>query len=373
MIVSAYDLTNQRSISEYQSLSYEGIDLAKLKQFGHKRSVTALTFDEISVNYGKQRQELRFKYKTPTVIECQSVTWSGVSADFSISGLKVELDSPAILVTGDIVYLSFPELQKITSAFDLKALPYKVVRVNKEKTTINLRVLVKEHQHIGRSFFKLLIEKNKTKLTPDENAMLTPGLSTALRTIYAVNLSIPTAMVQASGSRYKVDVLVTGQSRIATTNKLLTHMAQLSHREGFFNLYPLLSHLHVTTMIDHQLKKILPKDSPVSELIYIAINPDKPNVSEAVTLKLASELDTPELARFFIKKAQVRGKFFCIELKLSRSDEPQVEHLHPELSYISSYAIHRGKQIEQEIFSVAGVIQFIDVTQEILLRNQLTG
>ena len=43
----------------------------------------------------------------------------------------------------------------------------------------------------------------------------------------------------------------------------------------------------------------------------------------------------------------------------------------PELSYISSYAIHRGKQLEQDIWSVAGVVQVFDITKEALIRYQL--
>ncbi len=49
-----------------------------------------------------------------------------------------------------------------------------------------------------------------------------------------------------------------------------------------------------------------------------------------------------------------------------------MEYLNAELGYISAYAIHRGKQIEQDIWSVTGVIQVVDVTREALLINKLT-
>jgi len=56
---------------------------------------------------------------------------------------------------------------------------------------------------------------------------------------------------------------------------------------------------------------------------------------------------------------------------LSRTDEPDLEYLTPELNYISSYAIHRGKQIEQDIWSVSGVVQLFDITQEALIRSRV--
>ncbi len=370
-VVTATDLTTSADIHEYQALGYEGIDLERLKAYGHNQLDNANQLDEIIVSYGHQRQEVRFKYKTPAIIECQGVSWSGYSADFSVSGLKIELDTPAALVKGDIVYLSFPNLQKITSAYDLKQLPYKVVRISKDKTVVNFRVSVKEHQHIGRSFFKLLIEKNKGKLTPDEYAMLTPGLSSALRTLYGVNMAIPTAVVQSSGSRYKVETLVAGHYGYKGHKNLLSAMSRLSDRNGYYNLYPLLGHLQVGNIIDQQMKKLLASDVAVDELVYIGINYQRNNIDDAVTIKLASELDTPELKNFFIKKSLKQGDFYSIQLKLSRSEEADMEHLNPELSYISAYAIHRGKQLEQEIYSVAGLVQLIDVTQETLFRYGL--
>ena len=50
-----------------------------------------------------------------------------------------------------------------------------------------------------------------------------------------------------------------------------------------------------------------------------------------------------------------------------------MEYLAPELGYIGSYAIHRGKQLEQDIYSVAGLVQLVDNTQETLFRHSLLG
>jgi len=366
--VTATDLTSRCAVNEYKAIGFEGIDLERLKNFGHKHNTQQNQMDEITISYGHQRQEVRFKYKTPAIIDCQSSRWSGQSADFSVSGLKIDLEEPALLSKGDIVYLSFPKLQKITSVFDLNQLPYKVMRISKDKTTVNLRVSVKEHQHIGRSFFKLLIDKNKTKLTPDEYAMLTPGLSGALRTLYSVNMAIPTAMVQSSGSRYKVEALVVGQHAYQSKTNLLSAMLRLSDRHGYYNLYPLLGNLQVSNLLDLQMKKLLASDISVDELIYIAINPNITDIEKSVVIKLESELNTPEIKRFFIKNALKQGSFYSLKLLLSRSDGANMEHLNPELAYIGSYAIHRGKQLEQEIYSVAGLVQLVDATQETLLR-----
>ncbi|HCM46466.1 MAG TPA: PilZ domain-containing protein, partial [Colwellia sp.] len=281
-VITAVDVTDSSEISDYQDLGYAGIDLERLKIFGHKYDDNDNRVDEITLGYGHQRQEVRFKYQTPAIIECEALHWSGQSADFSVSGLKVDLENPSVLSKGDIVYLTFPKLQKITSAFDLKQLPYKVIRISKDKKVVNLRVSVKEHQHIGRSFFKLLIDKNKNKLTPDEYAMLIPGLSGALRTLYAVNMAIPTAMVQSSGSRYKLETLVAGQYGYQSHKNLLSVMLRLSDRHGYYNLYPLLGDLQVRNLLDQQMKKLVASDTAISKLIYIAINPSITDIDKSV-------------------------------------------------------------------------------------------
>ena len=219
----------------------------------------------------------------------------------------------------------------------------------------------------------MLIDKNKNKLTPDEYAMLTPGLSAALRTLYAVNMEIPSAMVQSSGSRYKIENLVAGQYGYQSHKNLLSAMLRLSDRHGYYNLYPLLGNLQVRNLLDQHMKKLVASDTAVSELIYIAVNPSITDIEKSITIKQASELNTPQMRSFFIKKSLKQGDFYSLQLKLSRTDEADMEHLNPELAYIGSYAIHRGKQLEQDIYSVAGVVQLIDVTQETLLRHTLAS
>lgn len=366
-IVVASEITDSESIQAYQSLSYEGINTVKLKNFGHKRLSKPFSVDEVGINYKNQRQELRFTYKTPAHVKIENVMWQGISHDFSKSGLKVELEKSTVLSKGDIVYVSFPALQKITSAFDLSGLPYEVMRLNSAKTVVNLRVYVEKHQHIGRKFFKALIDKNRDKLTPDEYAMSSPGLAKALRNIYSASSAISSIIVQASGSRYKAEVIAGGDPG----SKLMSAMKQLSELDGYYNLYPIFGHADVMAKLSAQLKKMQSTDGASSELIYIAINNKVELVEKAVTIKLASDFANEKVKQFFIHQALKKGQFFCVMMKLSRAGEPDMAHLHPELSYISSYAIHRGKQIEQDIFSVAGIGQIFDITQEVLFRYQL--
>lgn len=365
-IVVATDITTPSIVEEYQHLPYKNISTDKIRLFGHKRSLNSEPVEPIGINYNNHRKEARFYYKTPVIVKAEKVTWTGKTCDFSVSGLKLELDKSAVLMKGDIVYLSFPELQKITSTFDLKKLPYEVVRANKDKTIFNLRVRVEKYQHMGRSFFKLLIEKNKNKLKADEYGMMTPELARALRNVYSQSMLPPSLIAQLSGSRYKYEVLTAN-----VDSSLLSVMNQLSERTGEYNLYPLLHNLSVTDTINSHLKRLNNDDAPISEVLYIAYDHKVEGIDKAVVCKSNNELKTTELKAFFIKLALKKGQFFCIKLNISRSSKAETKHLSPELSYVGSYAIHRGKQLEQEIESVTGVIQFFDITEEAMLRYKI--
>ncbi|MDO6446320.1 PilZ domain-containing protein [Colwellia sp. 1_MG-2023] len=366
-IVTVLNITDKNIHAFYQTLPFDNINTSKLKNFGHKRLADGTDVDDVGINYNNQRQEPRFVYKTSATVDSDGVISTGVSHDFSTSGLKIELDKPSNLKRGDIVNITFPQLQKITSSFELQSLPYEVMRVNSSKSIINLRVFVEKHQHIGRAFFKALIQKNREKLTPDEYAMLSPGLAKALRNIYSASLQTVALMIQTSGSRYKIETIATNHKN----SRILSYCKQLSDRNHHYNLYPLLNNLQATSLMNSTLKKMQSGDSPLADILYVSINPENEMVDKAVTTKLDSELQSDKLKKIFISNALKRGEFFCLKVVVSRTDDPDMQYLNPELSYISSYAIHRGKQLEQDIWSVAGVAQVFDITQEAMIRYHL--
>ncbi|MGB1199664.1 MAG: PilZ domain-containing protein [Thalassotalea sp.] len=366
-IVVANEISDELLLKQYTQLPSKNINIAKLKSFGHKRLTKPLIVDDVGINFNNQRSETRFCYTTPVVAGRGNKSWQGKSEDFSASGLKLTLDKPSALNHGDVVGVSFPHLQKITSSFDLKELPYEVVRVNKKKNILNLRVHIEKRQHIGRSFFKALIDKNKEKLTRDEYASMSPDLAKGLRNVYSRSLVIPSFVIQTSGSRYKIEVVA---GNVENEN-IVNFCRQLSDRKRLYNLYPILNNLQATTLMQSTLKKMQAGDVPIVDVLYIAIDATNDVIEQGVTTKLESELNTQTAKKQFIRNALKSGSFLCVQVKLSRTDSPDIDYLNPELSYITTYAIHRSKQLEQEIWSVAGVMQLLDITEEAMIRYQI--
>ncbi len=359
------DLTSPELIKEIKKGSIEqAIDIKMLKTFGHKRIKLALPVEAAGITYSNDRNEPRFTYKTPVVISVDGVKWEGTSENFSISGLKIDLKKRSVLQEGDVVYLSFPKLQKITKSFELNKLPYEIVRINKAKNILNLKVYVQNHRHIGRAFFKLLIDKNKDKLASDEYLMMTRGLLPALRNIFSYNIASSTVFIQTSGSRYKLEAMTAGTSN----SRLMKCLKQLSDDEQYYNLYPLFKNNIAADVLSHQLKQQQVSDCPYTNLLFIAVDHNKTALNEAIDTRLVGDFESFDQKQKFIQTALKKGSFFCVQFKLSRTGEPNLVHLNPELSYISAYALHKGKQLEKDIYSVAGFVQLYDVTEQVVLN-----
>ena len=64
---------------------------------------------------------------------------------------------------------------------------------------------------------------------------------------------------------------------------------------------------------------------------------------------------------------------FAFKIFLSRTGRPDTEHIAKELGYVSTYAIHKAKVLEEELWSVVGVGEVVDITDEVLLRSNLSN
>ena len=192
-------------------------------------------------------------------------------------------------------------------------------------------------------------------------------MAEALRTHYAQSMQIPALIVQTSGSRYKIEVLVSNNE----ADEFLQCLHKLSDRKSFYNFYPIISKLYKDNYLESCLKKLIINQEPIAQVLYISISNKVVQTDSPINVRFESELPTSGIRKAFIKKSIEKGHFFAIALNISRTKEPNIEYLNAELSYISTYAIHRSKQLEQEIWSVVAAIQYVDITHEVVFSHGL--
>jgi hypothetical protein len=66
-----------------------------------------------------------------------------------------------------------------------------------------------------------------------------------------------------------------------------------------------------------------------------------------------------------------RGEFYAFSVHISRSNHPDTSFLEQELLYVTRYAIHKAKQLEEQMWDICGQVYLTDITREAMYRYQL--
>lgn len=365
-IVSMTDLTNDSSTSWYQQHSYDKSLIRQLNQFAHPK-LNQLPFCEaIPVKYVNLRSEDRYLYKT--TVECfnakEEAQPEAFSRDFSPNGMQIETLLPVHLQRGDIVRLNLPDLQKISSKYSLKQLPYEVMAISKSGTIMNLKVLENDQGHAGKEFFQLLIQNNRSKLTVAEEQVKHPGLAPALRNMLIKAVDSFPFYLHRKGIRYEMKAIAQG-GLPASLHQLL---GQLPASPEQINIEPLIKHNAVSLTFASQLKQMKRQDPPQCYELYLKVLPQPegpPELSCHYDYEFNKE---PDKHAFIQRLIEDKAAVFCYRIWLSRTGRPDSDFIAKELSYISQYAIHKAKLLEEELWSVVGVGELIDISEELLLR-----
>ncbi|MGP9802163.1 PilZ domain-containing protein [Rheinheimera sp. NSM] len=362
-IVNLTDITSTEATFWYQSYPVEQQHLKLLAQFGHKKPATQSNCEAVPVQYVNLRSESRYLYKTAVSIrDATSTELNGHSRDFSSKGLQVETAIPVRFNKGDILQLSLPDMQKISNKYELNSLRYEVMAVSKSRTIMNLRAAETEEPHTGRLFFSQLIQNNRAKLTPAEESPKYPGLSTALRNMYLNAHNSFAVYLHRKGIRYDIDTVAKGSNTHSLHKLLSLH----SDDEAQMDLALILQNNAASLNFAQQLKQMKRFDSPKQYELFLLVNNEAGALH--ISCKYDYEFSSEQSKQQFVLDARQSGVLFCYRLLLSRTGRPDTDYIAPELSYISAYAIHKARQLEEELWSVAGVIDAIDISAEIYWR-----
>jgi hypothetical protein len=77
---------------------------------------------------------------------------------------------------------------------------------------------------------------------------------------------------------------------------------------------------------------------------------------------------TTEKLTSFIDSYIQKDIFFAYRVFISRTGRPDMNYIAKELAYVGDYAVHRAKEIEERLWSVVGVGDVIDISEEVMTR-----
>jgi hypothetical protein len=297
-------------------------------------------------------------------VSVDDVLLEGHTEDISTQGLRIELKKFFHQTENTKINLSFPQLQSVTSKFELSDLPYVVRHVSKDQHVVHLQNSSAEENNTAKRFFETLIKSNRTKLKSYRDEEEVPGIGEALRNIYAQNVINVAYFLRKDSVNFVPDAVAT-----SSANNRLLQLLHFQAKPNQFNLYPLYRNAKIShDFINRTLTKIKPSDRPEMRELFIAFDPSKELIGDAINSYFTEKFTQPEQRRQFISQALQHGQFIALKVFLARTGRPDFETMQSELNYVSVYAVHNAKLLEEQLWNVSAMGDIIDVTDEVLRR-----
>ncbi|MDO6524604.1 PilZ domain-containing protein [Motilimonas sp. 1_MG-2023] len=352
------DVTLEQHKPSYQSLASEIKSANQLNRFVSKKQTH---FEQLPFKFVQQRQEKRYNYNTLVELTTKAGVLEGSTQDFSPRGLKIALTQAAQVKKGEKVLISLPKLQSLTKTMNLSRMVYRVVGFNPARTIVHLCVGKHAESHTGTEFFNLLIESNPGKLSEAVEKLPKPGLELALRHLCCHHLLSAVNFVSRHHGHFDIGKLAIN----AQSHSLVPLLKAFNKEKAQFNLSPIFGDKQLEHLVATRLKNLPGNEANQRIEMYIHID-DKDELK--VIRGLDEDFIDDSERKAFINHALQHGHFYSLIIDLTRVGKPDIESIQKELDYIAHYAIHKAKQVENELWAICALVELFDTTEETLYR-----
>ena len=366
------DVTSVTGQETYNEFTFNRENLSHLRVFGHPRNRAPSNIHLVRFKYEEQRIESRYQLRTQIEARFnnEDVVHKGVSEDISVHGLglRVELNKEYKGSLEGRVEVAFPRLQEIANTFDVMHLQYEIIYHNVEKNILHLKTMPGEEGKSARAFFEELIKKNKANLKVDNDEEEVPGIGQALRCINARNATSLSFLMSKEGVRYTPQACIVGKQdeRITT---LTTQYAE----QGKVNLEFLFrDRKQDSPFVQSGIKAVKLENMPLRQELFISFDASQKEPRMAIIPRYSDKFESNEQRRASIREAMVRGQFIAIHVMLTTTGKPDMSMLQTEINYVTMYAMHRARELEKKMWSIAACSHLVDVTDEVLIRYGFT-
>lgn len=351
------ELSGELSSGAYHSRGFDADLMSEITQYQINHNDGSAELKWVKYGLEELRHEPRFAYKTKAFVTfTNGMKVESTSIDFSARGVQIFMPRPVAVEKSELVYLTFPLLQKITKQLKLDQLEYRVVRtVNDQKTLFLQAVEVEEQMHHGVKFFKDLIKRNYQKLTLVSESTAQQNLTKALKNLMQKPLVTIPFYVNKVANQMRVTKLVG-----ALEPHQLLQRLQSDEFMAKVNISVLMQHESFEAFISSFAKGT---DTPAQ---YRTMDLFISCTEEAITVKSDLELTDKQQRQAFIEQALSEGEVYCFRVYLFGVQKVQLRKIADELEYIHHYAQHKSKYIALSLTRIVSVGELVDITDFVM-------
>jgi hypothetical protein len=362
------DVTSVTGQETYNEFTFNRDNLAHLRHFGHPRNRAASNIEIVRFKYDEKRIESRYQLRTQVALRINDdeTVINGISEDISVHGLglRIELKREYKGNLEGRAEVAFPKLQEIAPSFNVMHLQYEVMYHNADKNILHLKAVSGDAGKGARYFFEELIKKNKNSLKVEDNEEEIPGMGQALRCINARNATSLSFLMSKEGVRYVPQACIIGKQDERVTT-LTTQFAE----QGKVNVEFLFrDRKQESPFVQSGIKAVKHENTPLREELFVSFDTAQKDPRMAIIPRYSNKFEDNNQRKAFIREAMARGQFIAIHIMLTTTGKPDLSMLQTEINYVTMYAMHKAKELEKKMWSMAACSHLIDVTDEVLLR-----
>ncbi|MCM2680528.1 PilZ domain-containing protein [Echinimonas agarilytica] len=367
-VVMLFDITSRMGANCYRTLYRSELnDANQLAQFQLK--MTGNPIQEESFEFRHQRSEPRYMYRTDVTARMTERAASGSTINLSGKGLQIQLKKSLPVAEGDLIMISVPKLQNLDKSAKLTDVPYRVVAMNQSQTLISLRVNNDTVHPTVVPFMKNLLKLNADKLKKTTEQASLPDYVSALRNMLVPILPHPALFVSRIENKVQVSHVATSNDDNGIVSFLEQLHQQTKNPQGrFVNLTIIERGPQFNQMILRPLRVLQEGGIGCFAECLIAAQRGANNKITEVECMYLQDTSDPIEAQAFIEAAKKKSDFFAVRINVSRYGNPNFTSINKELHYISDYASHKAQQLEKQLFSIMGIGEIVDITEEMMVR-----
>ena len=358
------EIGDHSTASDYLFTEKPRLASSELNQFRHSRKVIG-KLQSIYFDAQSRRKEPRYQFKSPlelTTADGEKAT--GFTVDLSKRGLSLTLQQPLVLKSDAPVTINFSELQLYDKKLPLSAVPYQVIRVSPNGR--NVQLMIDETSKTIRTiaFLNGLIDSNQDKLMKKAEVLPNNGLLEALHNILLSKVVSSPIFIDKPGATLRTKVIGVN---FPLANHLML-LAKLGHEQNL-SLEPIFKG-RSNTLLAVPIKRIDGAE-PQHHDVYIAAIKFG-NKVQSIHTKLVTDFNSVKERIMFIKKAQQMGEIYVLRISTAPIFDALTTLFQTDLEELSQISMHQARKLEKEITSLIGYGEMEDITDEVLIRLELT-
>lgn len=367
-IVVISDVTDKHGQLFYQHTQITNSNSKTISEFAHSHKNLPPQIEITRHKNEDIRHETRYFLRSAITVEVAGKLIKGHTEDFSVSGIRLELNE-ALPYTEDMqIKVSFPKLQELTTNHSLERLTYNIVSMHTNRHILHLRISpFGKKSESARAFFNHLISKNKDKLKAEKIEESVQGLCYALRCLYAKNATNVAFFINRNNSFSAPEFSIYNQGE----GRLFSFLSMFAEKD-FFNWEFLYRDRHqISPFIQKCLRNFRDTEIEQQHTIYIAFDLAATNINKAIKPVLNEHFKDDNQRLYFIRKAQEYGNFIAVQLVLQPTANVDFDTLQVELEYLASHSKHKATLFKTQLESMKAFGYVLDVTDEIMYRYGL--